>query len=153
MLACVQRVSEATVSGDGKNCGSIGLGLLVLLGVAHDDTEEDAQWLAGKIAGLRIFSDEAGQMNCSIDQCDGEILVVSQFTLLGDCRKGRRPSFVGAAPPEMGEALYERFVQLIAEHNIRVATGKFRAQMDVALINNGPVTLIVDSKDANKPRR
>ncbi|MFP6694713.1 MAG: D-aminoacyl-tRNA deacylase [Pirellulales bacterium] len=153
MLACVQRVSEATVSVDGDICGSIGLGLLVLLGVARDDSEEDAQWLAGKIAGLRVFSDEAGQMNCSIDQCGGEILVVSQFTLLGDCRKGRRPSFAGAAPPEMGEPLYERFVQLIAEHNIRVATGKFRAQMDVALINNGPVTLIVDSKDANKPRR
>jgi D-tyrosyl-tRNA(Tyr) deacylase len=153
MLACVQRVSEARVTVDDEVCGSIGIGLLVLLGVASDDTDEDAQWLADKVAGLRIFPDDAGQMNRSIKQCGGAILVVSQFTLLGDCRKGRRPSFIAAAPPEKGEALYERFTEMISEHGIETATGRFRANMDVSLINDGPVTLIIDSADRNTPRQ
>ncbi len=153
MLACIQRVSEASVTVDGEVCGSICRGLLVLLGVAGEDTEADARWLADKVVGLRIFPDEAGQMNLSIEQCGGGVLVVSQFTLLGDCRKGRRPSFIAAAPPEKAEALYERFAAMIAEHGIDTATGRFRAHMDVALVNDGPVTLMIDSNDRHAPRR
>jgi D-tyrosyl-tRNA(Tyr) deacylase len=153
MLACIQRVSEARVTVDGEVCGSIGRGLLVLLGVSGEDTETDARWLADKVVGLRIFPDDAGQMNLSIEQCGGAVLVVSQFTLLGDCRKGRRPSFIAAAAPEKAEALYERFMEMIAERGIETATGRFRAHMDVALVNDGPVTLMIDSRDRHAPRR
>ncbi len=146
MRACVQRVSQAKVTVAGQTTGEIGLGLLVLLGVAVADTADHARWLAEKIAGLRIFEDQAGKMNLSLADAGGAMLVVSQFTLLGDCRRGRRPSFVGAAPPELAERLYETFVETARAQGIAVATGRFRAHMEVALINDGPVTLIVDSE-------
>lgn len=145
MRACIQRVREAKVTVAGEVVGEIGAGMLVLLGVAAGDTEADAQWLADKIAGLRIFEDEAGKMNLCLTEIGGAMLVVSQFTLLGDCRKGRRPSFVDAAPPELAEALYETFVAAVRAQNIPVATGRFRAQMLVSLVNDGPVTLVVES--------
>jgi D-tyrosyl-tRNA(Tyr) deacylase len=146
MRACVQRVSQAQVAVGQEICGQIGRGLLVLLGVAGDDTPEDARQLAEKIVGLRIFDDQQGKMNLALGDVDGAMLVVSQFTLLGDCRKGRRPSFVAAAPPELAEALYERFVAAVIEQGISVATGKFRQQMLVSLTNDGPVTLLLDSR-------
>lgn len=146
MRACVQRVSEASVTVDGKVTGQIGRGLLVLLGVARDDSEGDARAMADKIVGLRIFEDEQGKMNCSLTEVGGALLVVSQFTLLGDCRKGRRPSFITAAEPEKAKALYEDFVAAAKALGIEVATGVFRAQMDVSLINDGPVTLLLDSE-------
>jgi D-tyrosyl-tRNA(Tyr) deacylase len=128
--------------------GEIGSGLLVLLGVTHDDTHSDVQYMAEKTVGLRIFEDDDGKMNRSLlDNC-GEMLVVSQFTLLGDCRKGRRPSFVAAAEPQLAEQLYEQFVAEVESRGIRVATGTFRAHMDVMLINDGPVTLLLDSRKA-----
>jgi len=145
MRACVQRVSRAAVTVAGEVCGSIGPGMLVLLGVAAGDTEADARWLAKKIAGLRIFEDAAGKMNLSLADRDGAMLVVSQFTLLGDCRKGRRPAFTAAAPPDVAESLYNVFVDAVAEQDIPVATGRFQQQMEVELVNDGPVTLIVDS--------
>jgi D-tyrosyl-tRNA(Tyr) deacylase len=117
----------------------------VLLGVAHEDTVREADWLAAKIAHLRIFEDEAGKLNRSLLDCGGQMLVVSQFTLYGDCRKGRRPSFVRAAAPEKGEALYDRFVEQARQLGITVATGRFRTMMDVALVNHGPVTLVLES--------
>jgi D-tyrosyl-tRNA(Tyr) deacylase len=134
------------VAVDGEICGQIGRGLVVLLGVATDDTSDDATQLAGKIAGLRIFDDEHGKMNLALAEVGGAMLVVSQFTLLGDCRKGRRPSFVAAAPPELAESLYQAFVAAAAAHGVPVATGRFRQQMQVSLTNNGPVTLLVDSR-------
>ena len=146
MRACVQRVCQASVQVDGEIRGEIGHGMLVLLGVGADDTETDVVWMANKIVGLRIFADDAGQMNRSLQDCDGQMLVVSQFTLYGDCRKGRRPSFVSAAPPEKGKAFYERFVALVAQQGVDVATGTFRADMDVQLTNRGPVTLVIDSR-------
>jgi len=146
MRACVQRVSEARVTVGGELCGEIGPGFVVLLGVAHDDIDQDVRRMADKIVGLRVFEDDAGQMNRSILDNGGAMLVVSQFTLLGDCRKGRRPSFVHAAPPEMAEKLYEQFIALVRAENIEVATGRFRAMMDVALVNQGPVTLLLDSR-------
>ncbi len=146
MRACVQRVTQASVAVDGEVVGQIGRGLLVLLGVAGDDTVEDAHQMADKIIGLRIFEDDDGKMNRSLEEAGGAMLVVSQFTLLGDCRKGRRPSFVHAAPPELGEQLYELFVAAIGIRGIPVATGRFRAHMDVSLVNDGPVTLLLDSK-------
>ncbi len=146
MRACVQRVSEARVSVDGAIVGEIGLGLVVLLGVAQNDTIDDARLLAEKIAGLRIFNDGEGKMNLALADMAGGMLVVSQFTLLGDCRKGRRPSFIEAAPPELAEALYREFVAAVAAQGITVATGQFRANMAVALVNDGPVTLLLDSK-------
>ncbi len=159
MRACVQRVSSASVTVDGDVVGRIGGGLLVLVGVASDDTAADAEQLAEKIVELRIFNDDAGKMNRSllevIQQSAGDpsvvnvtvgMLVVSQFTLLGDCRKGRRPSFVAAAPPELGEALYLRFVEHARSRGVRVETGTFRAHMDVALVNDGPVTMLLDSR-------
>ncbi len=146
MLACIQRVSRAEVTVDGDVCGRIDGGMLVLLGVAHDDTEADARQLARKVAGLRIFEDPEGKMNLSLGDVGGAMLVVSQFTLLGDCRKGRRPSFVAAAPPEMAERLYETFVATVAEEGIAAATGRFRQHMQVELVNDGPVTLLVESK-------
>ena len=146
MRACVQRVSEASVSIDGSVVGRIGRGLVVLLGVAQEDNEDNARQMAKKLVDLRIFEDDEGKMNRSLADLGGGMLVVSQFTLLGDCRKGRRPSFVAAAPPDAAEQLYESFVSVVVSKGIEVATGRFRAHMDVALINDGPVTLLLDSE-------
>lgn len=145
MKAVIQRVTQSRVIVDDQEIGAIGKGLLVLLGVAQDDGEADADWLADKIVALRIFEDDHGKMNRSVADVNGRMLVVSQFTLLGDSRKGRRPSFVKAAPPDKAEALYRRFVQRVAENGIGVETGRFGAAMKVSLINDGPVTLIISS--------
>jgi len=144
--AVVQRVSQASVCVDGQICGAIGPGLLVLLGVGKNDSEQDAALLADKIANLRIFDDEQGLMNLSLLEVQGEMLVVSQFTLFGDCRKGRRPSYSTAAPPAEAVRLYEQFIHEIRARQITVATGKFQTTMDVALVNNGPVTLLLDTE-------
>ena len=146
MKAVIQRVKSTGVSVDNKEISRIGSGLLVFLGVSVSDEKSDADFLAEKIANLRIFEDDKGKMNRSVTDISGEILVVSQFTLYGDCRKGRRPSFVHAAPPEKAESLYEYFARQLREKEIPVQTGQFRAMMDVSLINDGPVTLIVESK-------
>lgn len=146
MRACVQRVSRARVTVVGEVSGRIGRGMLVLLGVAQDDAEADARQLALKIASLRIFEDPQGKMNLSLGEVGGAMLVVSQFTLLGDCRKGRRPSFVQAAPPELAERLYRAFVETVAAEGIEVATGRFREHMEVELVNDGPVTLLLESR-------
>ena len=148
MRAVVQRVSEAAVRVDGETVGEIRGGLLVFLGVGREDQEKDADFLAGKIANLRIFPDEAQKMNLSLLDAGGAMLVVSQFTLHGDCRKGRRPAFTAAAPPEQAEPLYERFVAQVENLGVRVAAGRFGAMMDVQLVNDGPVTLLLDSKGA-----
>lgn len=145
MRACVQRVSRARVCVGGEVCGRIGKGMLVLLGVAQGDGEADARWLAEKLSGLRIFEDEQEKMNLGLADVGGAMLVVSQFTLLGDCRKGRRPSFTAAAPPELAEKLYQVFVEAVATQGIEVATGRFRQQMEVELVNDGPVTLLLDT--------
>ena len=145
MRAVVQRVKESKVEVDGKRVGAIGPGLLIFLGVGEDDSEKDCDYLANKIAHLRIFPDREDLMNLSLIDTGGSALVVSQFTLWGDCRKGRRPSFVRAARPEKAEELYERFIGLLKEKGIDVATGRFQAMMDVSLINDGPVTLMLDS--------
>jgi len=146
MRAVVQRVSQASVTVAGEVVGQIGQGMLVLLGVADGDDDRDAATLADKIVGLRIFEDEEGKMNRGLADIGGAMLVVSQFTLLGDCRKGRRPSFVAAAAPETAERLYEVFVQAVRNAGIEVGTGRFRQHMDVALVNDGPVTLLLDSR-------
>ncbi|MCK5193749.1 MAG: D-tyrosyl-tRNA(Tyr) deacylase [Desulfobulbaceae bacterium] len=146
MLAVIQRVKESSVSVNNEKIGKIGSGLMVLLGVAETDRVEDADYLAAKIVNLRIFEDENHKMNRSLLDIGGEILVVSQFTLLADCRKGRRPSFVHAAGPNKANELYERFVEQVRQKGVNVATGRFRAMMDVSLINDGPVTLIVESR-------
>lgn len=146
MKAVLQRVSQASVTVDGAVVGQISRGLLVLLGVQQGDSDSDAHALADKTIALRIFEDAEGKMNLSVQDVKGSVLVVSQFTLLGDCRKGRRPSFIEAAPPELAERLYETFVASIGVKGIPVATGKFRAQMGVALVNDGPVTLLLDSR-------
>lgn len=146
MRAVVQRVKQGSVTVDREIVGQIGRGLLVLLGVANDDTTEDADFMVSKIVHLRIFEDENQKMNRSLLDVGGEMLVVSQFTLLGDCRKGRRPSFINAAGPEQATELYEYFVKKTHEKGISVKTGQFRAMMEVALINDGPVTLIIESK-------
>ena len=146
MRAVLQRVSRAKVTVAGEVVGEISRGLVVLLGVEQGDTEADAQQLADKTIQLRIFDDAAGKMNLAVTDVGGGVLVVSQFTLLGDCRKGRRPSFIAAAPPEIAERLYETFVAAIGVQGVPVATGRFRAMMDVELVNDGPVTLIIDSK-------
>ena len=146
MRAVVQRVSQASVTVDGEITGQIGRGFLVLLGVAEDDTQDDVIFLAQKIVGLRIFRDEADKMNLSLGDVGGKMLVVSQFTLLGDCRKGRRPSFVRAARPEKAEELYRSFVAEVCGQGIEVQTGRFQVHMDVELVNDGPVTLLVDSR-------
>jgi D-tyrosyl-tRNA(Tyr) deacylase len=143
--AVVQRVKESRVEVKGSTVGSIGPGLLVFLGVGEDDSEEDSEYLANKIAHLRIFSDAEGFMNLSLLDTEGAALVVSQFTLWGDCRKGRRPSFAKAARPEKAVALYELFIGLLREKGVQVATGKFQEMMDVHLVNDGPVTLMMDS--------
>jgi D-tyrosyl-tRNA(Tyr) deacylase len=147
MRACVQRVSQASVTVADEVCGQIGPGLLVLLGVATGDTAEVARQLAEKIAGLRIFNDAEGKMNLAVGDVGGSVLVVSQFTLLGDARKGRRPSYTAAASPEIAEQLYEQFVALLRDRGIPVATGRFRQHMHVALVNDGPVTLLLDTTD------
>ena len=146
MRACVQRVSQAEVIVDGKTAGKIARGLLVLLGVAVGDTDDDARQMAQKIAELRVFEDDAGKMNRSLSEAGGAMLVVSQFTLLGDCRKGRRPSFIEAAPPEEAQRLYQLFVSDVQGRNIHVETGRFREHMEVSLVNDGPVTLLLDSR-------
>ena len=145
MRAVVQRVKEARVDVEGGTVGEIGNGLLVLLGVGEDDSEKDCEYLANKIAHLRIFSDDQGLMNLSLIEMEGAVLVVSQFTLWGDCRKGRRPSFTRAARPEKAKALYEHFVGILRGKGLRTATGEFQEMMDVHLVNDGPVTLILDS--------
>lgn len=146
MRAVVQRVSRANVTVAGEKVGSIDRGLLVLLGVGHDDQNDDICYLADKIVHLRIFEDDQGKMNRSVLDMGGSVLVVSQFTLWGDCRKGRRPSFVAAAPPERAEAAYQAFVEALRRHSVPVATGMFQKTMAVELVNDGPVTLLLDSK-------
>jgi D-tyrosyl-tRNA(Tyr) deacylase len=141
-------VSRAEVSVGEEVVGKIGAGLLVLLGVAKSDTQADADYLAGKIIGLRIFDDENGKMNLSVADTRGSVLVVSQFTLYGDVRKGRRPSFDEAAPPELANDLYEQFVRKIREAGLVCETGRFQAMMDVELVNDGPVTILIDSARA-----
>ncbi len=145
MRAVIQRVKKSSVSINNEIIGEIGPGLLVLLGVAKGDDTGNAEYLADKITNLRIFEDENNKMNRSLLETRGEMLVVSQFTLLGDCRKGRRPSFVNAAEPDKANNLYEHFVNQVRRNGIQVKTGQFRAMMDVSLINDGPVTLIVES--------
>ena len=146
MRAVVQRVSRAKVTVEGAVTGEIGRGLLVLLGVGKEDREEDARLLAAKVAALRIFEDEAGKMNRAAGEAGGGVLVVSQFTLLGDARKGNRPSFVEAAAPDRANALYERFCAHLREKGLPVGTGVFRATMEVELVNDGPVTILLDSR-------
>ncbi len=146
MRAVVQRVRRAAISVDGRVRGEIGRGLVVLLGVGEEDGEEDARYLADKIVNLRIFEDEAGKMNLSLLDVRGELMAVSQFTLYGDCRQGRRPGFSRAARPERAEGLYLRFVELAREYGLRVKTGQFRAAMLVEIHNDGPVTLLLDSE-------
>lgn len=145
MRAVVQRVKEAKVEVDGRTVGEIGQGVLIFLGVREGDSEKESDQLAAKIAHLRIFSDEDDLMNLSLTEIKGEALVVSQFTLWGDCRKGRRPSFTRAAPPERAKALYERFITVLRGKGVGVATGEFQTMMSVHLINDGPVTLLLDS--------
>lgn len=145
MRAVVQRVDKAKVTVDGKIVGEISRGLMVLVGVVEGDTEKDVQYLADKVTGLRIFEDEAEKMNLSVKDIGGEILSVSQFTLYGDCRKGKRPSFDKAAKPETAIVLYEKFNELCRQQNIKVETGVFGAHMLVELSNNGPVTILLDS--------
>ena len=145
MRAVVQRVSEASVTVDDEVVGQIERGFLVLLGVGEEDTEEDAIYTAQKIVGLRVFEDDAGKMNLALPDVQGAVLLVSQFTLYGDCRKGRRPSFVAAARPDAADRLYQTVAAEIRGQGIRVETGKFQHHMDVASVNDGPVTLLVDS--------
>jgi D-tyrosyl-tRNA(Tyr) deacylase len=146
MRAVVQRVSSASVSVAGEVTGEIATGFLVLLGIAATDSQDDVNFLAAKICGLRVFEDDAGKMNLSLAEAGGALLVVSQFTLYGDCRKGRRPSFIDAARPEQAEPLYQSFLAEIRGHGIPVASGRFQQQMEVALVNHGPVTLLLDSR-------
>ncbi len=146
MRAVVQRVREASVRISGKTVGSIGRGLLVLLGIAVDDTDTDLDYIVGKVAELRIFEDDAGKMNRSLAEISGAALIVSQFTLYGDCRRGRRPSFDRAAPGPAARVLYEGAVARLREHGIPTASGEFGAMMDVALVNDGPVTILLDSR-------
>ncbi|GAA6735031.1 D-aminoacyl-tRNA deacylase [Thermus oshimai] len=152
MRAVVQRVSEARVEVEGEVVGAIGVGLLVLLGVAREDNKEDALYLARKIVALRVFPDLEGKMNLSLKEVGGEVLLVSQFTLYADTRKGNRPSFLEAAPPEVGRRLFEAALEAFLEQGVHVETGVFGAHMRVHLVNDGPVTLILDSKDRLKPR-
>ncbi len=145
MKAVIQRVSEAFVVVESKRVGEIGIGIVLLLAVESNDSEKDADWLAKKIVELRIFGDSDGKMNLSVQDAGGSILAISQFTLAGSCDKGRRPSFIAAAPPEEGKRLYEYFVKKTAETGVPVATGIFQADMKVSLVNDGPVTFILES--------
>lgn len=146
MRMVIQRVTEASVTVGGAVVGSIGKGIAVLLGVAKGDAEQDADFLANKLVNVRIFEDDAGKMNRSVQEIGGEILVVSQFTLLGDCRKGRRPGFSDAAPPDEADRLYQYFVEQVRRFGVRVATGQFQAMMLVKISNDGPVTFVIESK-------
>ncbi|MCC9605141.1 D-tyrosyl-tRNA(Tyr) deacylase [Blastopirellula sp. JC732] len=146
MRAVVQRVSSASVRVEGEVVGQIDRGLLVLLGVEPEDGAADIAYMADKTANLRIFEDDAGKMNLSVVDIGGAVLAVSQFTLLGDCRKGRRPGFTGAAPPELANALYQEYVAAVRQLGPKVETGIFRADMKVSLVNDGPVTLLLDSR-------
>jgi D-aminoacyl-tRNA deacylase len=148
MRAVVQRVTSAKVTVGERITGEIGAGLLVLLGVEHNDGAGDVQYIASKIRDLRIFADDAGKMNLSVTDRQGGVLVVSQFTLSGDARNGRRPSFASAAPPQIARALYEDVVRELIAGGLRVATGEFQAMMQVALVNDGPVTILLDSRKA-----
>ena len=150
MRAIIQRVSEASVTVDDKITGAIQNGLMILLGVKQGDTQDTMEWLAEKCINLRIFENEEGKFHHSLLDVKGEVLVVSQFTLYGDCRKGRRPSFTDAALPEEANKMYEAFVQYLKDKNIKVETGVFGAMMQVHLINNGPVTLQLDSEDRRR---
>jgi len=145
MRSVVQRVSRAQVTIDQEPVGTIGPGVVVLLGIHKDDSEKEAQWLADKIVGLRIFEDDKGLMNRSLLDVGGEMLIVSQFTLYGDCRKGRRPGYSSAARPEIAEPLYEHFIHMVQQQGVTTATGRFQAMMQVELVNDGPVTLLLDS--------
>ena len=154
MRAVLTRVTSASVTIDGQVVGIIGKGFLILLGVGPNDTEAECRYLAEKALGLRIFEDENGKMNLGLDSVDGEVLVVSQFTLYGNCRKGRRPSFTDAAGPELGNALYEKFLSICEELGYPPQHGRFGADMQVASVNDGPVTLILDTDQLmNEPRR
>ncbi len=146
MRAVVQRVSRASVKVNGEFTGRIAAGLVVLLGVAHDDIESDADYLAAKIAGLRIFEDQEGKMNCSVVDVAGAVLAISQFTLFGDVRRGKRPSFDAAARPEPARALYEHFVERVRALGVPCETGRFQEMMEVELVNQGPVTILLDSR-------
>lgn len=146
MRVVVQRSKQAQVTVEGNIAGVIEHGLVLLVGVTHEDTEQDARYAAEKIAGLRIFEDETGKMNLSVTDTGGQILSVSQFTLYGDCRKGKRPNFMAAARPEQALPLYDKFNELLREQGLRVETGVFGAMMEVSLVNDGPVTLIVESR-------
>jgi D-tyrosyl-tRNA(Tyr) deacylase len=145
MRAVIQRVTSARVTVDGRQTGAIYAGLLVLLGVHHDDTNRDVSWLAKKIVNLRIFEDSAGKMNLSLLDTGGAMLIVSQFTLLGDCRKGRRPSWSQAAPPDTANRLYQDFISAVNDLGITTQSGEFQAMMEVSLVNSGPVTMLLDS--------
>ncbi|SCW45777.1 D-tyrosyl-tRNA(Tyr) deacylase [Paenibacillus tianmuensis] len=148
MRVVLQRSKAAQVTVNGETVGRIVHGLVLLVGIAEGDTEEDARYVADKIAGLRIFEDDQGKMNHSVLETGGQVLSISQFTLYGDCRKGRRPNFMAAARPELAEPLYERFNGMLREAGLHVETGRFGEMMDVSLVNDGPVTLIVESKQA-----
>jgi D-tyrosyl-tRNA(Tyr) deacylase len=150
MKLVIQRVTEADVKVSGSTVGAIRAGLLVLVGVGRDDTEQDADYLADKVLGLRIFPDENGKMNRNVTEAGGSLLVVSQFTLYGDCRRGRRPSFDGAAAPDRALALYEYFVEAVRLSPVAVETGVFQAAMQVHLVNDGPVTILMDSKEQRR---
>jgi D-tyrosyl-tRNA(Tyr) deacylase len=145
MRAVIQRVTSAEVTVDDRQTGAIGEGLLVLLGVHKDDEQGDISWLADKVINLRIFEDEDGKMNYSLADTGGSMLIVSQFTLLADCRKGRRPSWSEAAPPDKARQLYEEFIRVVSENGITTAAGEFQAMMEVSLVNSGPVTILLDS--------
>ncbi|MEA3467490.1 MAG: D-aminoacyl-tRNA deacylase [Thermodesulfobacteriota bacterium] len=145
MRAVIQRVSRASVTVDSEITGKIGAGLLVLLGIHKDDGAKEIKWLADKIINLRIFKDEDGKMNDSLLDTGGAMLIVSQFTLYGDCRKGRRPGYSTAAPPDRAKSLYRQFIDTVKQKNISTASGRFQAHMDVELVNDGPVTLLLDS--------
>ena len=146
MRSVIQRVSYASVKVDGEIIGKIEKGLLILLGVCDEDTEKDLVYMVDKITGLRIFEDEEEKMNLSVEDIGGELLVVSQFTLFGDCRKGKRPSFSSAGNPDYANEMYEKFIKLLKEKNLKVESGRFGADMKVELLNDGPVTLLIDSK-------
>ena len=150
MRLVIQRVNEASVTIEDSTQGSIRTGLVVLIGVAKTDTQEDALYLSDKVLGLRIFPDDSGKMNLNIAEAGGSLLVISQFTLYGDCRRGRRPSFDEAAPPQQALALYDYFVQILRRGPVPVETGVFQAMMEVHLVNHGPVTILIDSAERNK---